>query len=463
MAKTESRPVVGAYGAYYHRDVPEDDAELTRVGPGTPCGEYLRRFWQPVGLSAELRDLPKAIRIMGEDLVLFRNGRGEVGLLELHCSHRGTSLEYATVESQGLRCCYHGWMYGVDGRVLDTPGEPPESMFKDRFYHGSYPTIEYRGLVFTYMGPPERRPDFPIFDTFNLPGYRVIAEGRTNADEVEPCNWLQLAENNMDAVHTVFLHGLEESRARLDQSRPDVTADGSMESYLGDGVPKWETEVSALRDDYHNRRVIEWRETDVGLMYIHTRRIGDMVWVRMADYMMPNMDQIPITLPASEEDRELAFDAPRTTTWTVPVDDTHATTFGFTYKPENRVQNGRWRFTRPEASTERSYEDRQRQPGDYEGQVSQRPIAVHRLEHLGWSDQGVILLRKLLREGVRTVQRGEDPKHVSLAKNGVINTYGQSTVLRVPPAADAQADKVRLREVGRKVFAQRQVGLIAQA
>ena len=135
MAKTESRPIVGAYGAYYHRDVPEDDAELTRVGPGTPCGEYLRRFWQPVGLSAELRDLPKAIRIMGEDLVLFRSGRGEVGLLELHCSHRGTSLEYATVESQGLRCCYHGWMYGVDGCVLDTPGEPPESTFKDRFYH----------------------------------------------------------------------------------------------------------------------------------------------------------------------------------------------------------------------------------------------------------------------------------------------------------------------------------------
>src|SRR6266567_5461764 len=88
-----------AYSAYHHRARPPVDAELTRVGPGTPCGEYLRRFWQPVGLSAELNDLPKAIRIMGEDLVLFRNGQGRVGLLHLHCSHRGTSLEYAQIES----------------------------------------------------------------------------------------------------------------------------------------------------------------------------------------------------------------------------------------------------------------------------------------------------------------------------------------------------------------------------
>src|SRR5581483_7468534 len=164
MATTDYRAAVGAYGAYFHRDVPEEDVELTRVGPGTPCGEYLRRFWQPVGLSAELADLPKAIRIMGEDLVLFRDGRGRIGLLELHCSHRGTSLEYAQVETDGLRCCYHGWMYGADGKVLDTPGEPPESNVKERFYHGAYPTREYRGLIFAYMGPPDKQPEFPIFD-----------------------------------------------------------------------------------------------------------------------------------------------------------------------------------------------------------------------------------------------------------------------------------------------------------
>jgi phenylpropionate dioxygenase-like ring-hydroxylating dioxygenase large terminal subunit len=458
VATIEERPAVTTYGAYYHREVPREDHELTHVGPGTPCGEYFRRFWQPVGLSAELNDLPKAVRILGEDLVLFRDGQSRVGLLELHCSHRGTSLEFGTIESAGIRCCYHGWMYGVDGRILDTPGEPPESAVKDRFCHGAYPTREYKGLVFAYMGPPEKQPAFPILDMFEKPGYRLIAQGHTDASEVEPCNWLQLAENNMDAVHTIFLHALEEGRANLDQYRPGVTPDGSMERYLNEGVKEWEAKVSDVSDEYQHQRVIEWRETPTGLMYIHTLRVGEMVWVRLADYIMPNIDQIPRTLPVAEASRELDFDPPRTTTWTIPVDDTHTISFGFQYKPERLEGNppSRWRFTSPQASLERAYEDRQRQPGDYEGQVSQRPIAVHALEHLGWSDQGVIMIRKQLREGIRAVQRGEDPKQlVALSGKRSIGTYAQSTVMRVPPADDREADKALLREVGRKVFAQR--------
>ncbi len=458
MAKTEARPAATPYGAYYHREVPPEDRELTHVGPGTSCGEYFRRFWQPVGLSAQLNDLPKAIRILGEDLVLFRDGQGRVGLLELHCSHRGTSLEYGTIESQGIRCCYHGWLYGVDGRILDTPGEPPESMVKERFCHGAYPTLEYKGLVFAYMGPPENQPAFPIYDMFEMPGYRMVAQGPQDEHDVQPCNWLQLAENNMDAVHTVFLHALEEGRANLDQHRPGVTPDGSMERYLNEGIKEWEAKVAEVRDEYHQRRVIEWRETTTGLMYIHTLRVGEMVWVRLADYIMPNVDQIPRTLPTAEASRELAFDPPRTTTWTVPVDDTHTISYAFQYKPEHLDGDpaSRWRFTRPRASIERSYEERQRQPGDYEGQVSQRPIAVHALEHLGWSDQGVIIIRKQLRDGIRAVQRGEDPAQLdALGGKRVIPTYAQSTVMRVPPAGDPKADKALLREIGRNVFAQR--------
>src|SRR5438105_2697591 len=208
MATTVASPVA-TFSAYFKRDVPEEDRELTHVGPGTPCGEYLRRFWHPVGLSADLQDLPRAIRILGEDLVLFRSGEGQVGLLQPHCSHRGTSLEYGTVERQGLRCCYHGWMYAPDGRILDTPGEPAESNHKDRFVHGAYPTREYKGLIFAYMGPPDKRPAFPILDTFEMPGYRMVAQ----FGEPSSCNWLQQAENNMDPVHLVYLHRFEEIRA----------------------------------------------------------------------------------------------------------------------------------------------------------------------------------------------------------------------------------------------------------
>ena len=109
------------YGAYHQREVPGEDAELTHVGPGTPAGEYLRRFWQPVAHVEDMKDLPIAIRIMGEDLVVFRDNRGRIGLLQRHCSHRGTSLEYGVIEEKGIRCCYHGWLYDVDGTILETP------------------------------------------------------------------------------------------------------------------------------------------------------------------------------------------------------------------------------------------------------------------------------------------------------------------------------------------------------
>ena len=136
------------YGAYLHRDVPEEDAELTHVGPGTPCGEYMRRFWQPICFSDELKDLPLRVKILDEELVTFRDQRGNVGLLELHCPHRGTSLEFGLIETRGIRCCYHGWLFDTDGTIIETPGEPADSTLKDRLCHGSYPTHEQGGIVF---------------------------------------------------------------------------------------------------------------------------------------------------------------------------------------------------------------------------------------------------------------------------------------------------------------------------
>jgi phenylpropionate dioxygenase-like ring-hydroxylating dioxygenase large terminal subunit len=179
------------YSAYHHREFPPEDTELTQVGPGTPGGEYLRRFWQPIITSAEVQDLPRRLRILGEDLVAFRDKSGATGLLELYCPHRGTSLEFGLVCDKGLRCCYHGWLVDVDGKILETPGEPADSTLKERLCHGAYPVLEYNGLLFAYMGPPDKQPDFPIFDTFDLPGYELVAI----PGYVWPCNWLQVKEN----------------------------------------------------------------------------------------------------------------------------------------------------------------------------------------------------------------------------------------------------------------------------
>jgi phenylpropionate dioxygenase-like ring-hydroxylating dioxygenase large terminal subunit len=228
-----------AYAAYHHRARPSADEELARVGPGTPCGEYLRRFWQPVIRSEELQDLPRRLRIMGEDLVAFRDRGGSAGLLELHCPHRGTSLEFGLISDKGIRCCYHGWLFDVDGTILETPGEPSDSTLKDRLFHGAYPVREYHGLVFAYMGPPEKQPEFPILDTFDLPGYRMVARAPT----LWECNWLQVKENSMDPAHLAFLHTLPGSQGFTD----DLGALG-----------EW-----------------DWMETPAGMVYIDTRRQDD--------------------------------------------------------------------------------------------------------------------------------------------------------------------------------------------
>src|SRR6185295_12390917 len=167
----KARPIkadrlLNRYSGYRHNRTVTEDPELTHVGPGTPCGEYLRRFWQPICFSDDLRDLPLHVTILGEELVAFRDFRGALGLLELHCPHRGTSLEFGLISTRGIRCCYHGWLFDVDGAILETPGEPAHSTLKDRLCHGAYPTHEYNGIMFAYMGPPEEQPPFSMYDSF---------------------------------------------------------------------------------------------------------------------------------------------------------------------------------------------------------------------------------------------------------------------------------------------------------
>ncbi|MGC2202907.1 MAG: Rieske 2Fe-2S domain-containing protein [Stellaceae bacterium] len=400
------------YGAYHHRERLPADPELTQVGPGTPCGEYLRRFWQPVILLEELRELPRRLRIMGEDLVAFRDRSGAVGLLELHCPHRGTSLEFGLISDKGIRCCYHGWLFDVDGTILETPGEPPDSTLRDRLYHGAYPVHEYRGLVFAYMGPPDKQPDFPILDTFDLPGYRLVAR----PGNPWPCNWLQVKENSMDPAHLAFLHTLPGSQGFTE----DLGALG-----------EW-----------------DWMETPVGMVYIDTRRQGDRVWVRVADFIPPNIHQFPPN--ADPMAQRTTINRPMATTWAVPIDDTHTMQIGFYRAREGRETRRGAGFGQ---DAERPYEERQHVPGDYDAQVSiHGGVSRHGLEHLASTDRGVIMLRNMIRQGIRATQSGADPRHNGAQNGGVIGTYAHDRVVPgIPPAATPEEDRQLLREVARDV------------
>ncbi len=414
------------YGAYHREEVDDTDDELTRVGRGTPCGEYLRRFWQPVGLASELGDLPLRIRILGEDLVLFRDGEGRVGMLELRCSHRGASLEFGKIERRGIRCCYHGWHYDIDGRILDTPGEPVESPIKARLCHGAYPTHEYEGIIFAYMGPPEARPAFPVFDALESPdaSYRL-------KNIHSPCNWLQVRENEMDPAHLTFLH----TRLFGTQFTPVYGV-----------VP-----------------TMEWTETPIGMLYITVRRWNDCLYLRTNDMILPNIVRVA---GIEDAESETAFDRRGSSfNWVVPVDDTNCRCIGFLDIDKSLTLPGHDAYIdRMHAagqgavgagdvgqSGEPSYQERQRAPGDWDAWVSQGPITIHGREHLGFTDRGVAMYRRLLRAAIRGLARGEPPAGLDMHGSGAIKTYCHNTVMRVPGGRDEATERALQLAFGREV------------
>ena len=145
---------------------PEENALLTRIGPGTPCGDLLRRYWHPVALASELtEERPKRrLKVLGEELVLFRDHSGGYGLLGEHCAHRGTSLYYGFIEQGGLRCPYHGWLYDGTGACIEQPFEPQQSMMKYAIHQPAYPVEELAGILFAYLGPVDKKPLLPHWD-----------------------------------------------------------------------------------------------------------------------------------------------------------------------------------------------------------------------------------------------------------------------------------------------------------
>jgi phenylpropionate dioxygenase-like ring-hydroxylating dioxygenase large terminal subunit len=361
----------------YGLKIPEPDPELTRVGPGTSCGELMRRYWQPVCLSADLKDLPKPVRILGEDLIAFRDGQGRAGLLFFRCSHRGASLEYGRVEERGLRCCYHGWLYDVEGKILEMPLEPANNPFLKQIQHPCYPVHEFGGLTFAYMGPPDRMPEFPIYDVWKNDGGTLKARMGPRVGGPVNCNWLQAEENLMDALHTFWLHTL----------------------HSGAQFP---SEVYGINPDD-----LKYEETEMGMRFVLARKLPSGKWWELIwEMIMP----LNVHLVYTDEPKTERVSA---VTYCVPVDDTHQLGASIRLVSENHNDQltGRERLA-PSGRKDTSYEYTQRHPDDKEAVEGQGPIALHGLEHLVTSDKGVIMFRRVLRTAIQAMNRGEDPKGI---------------------------------------------------
>jgi len=408
----------GPYSAYYNRPVPDADRRLTQVGPGTPGGEYLRRFWHPILLSSELKDLPLPIRILGEDLVIFRDKSGRLGLLHRACMHRGVSLEFGIIEERGIRCCYHGWLYAVDGTVIETPAEPPTSRIKEHFCQGAYPVRELYGLIFAYMGPPEVVPELPIYDSFTHPADTVLAPIKVTY----PCNWLQVVENACDPIHNAYLHAI---------------VSGVQFSPAFKVLP-----------------ALDFVETPLGFLSMATRRVNDFVFIRASDIIMPNVGQF---MGASDADRESFGISAFLTRWVVPLDDDNCIYIGINHLNHFTNPSGRMK---PESfgvdrmgiigqTPHRPYRERQLEPGDYDALVGQGVIANRKAEHLGTTDRGVVMFRRMLGRGIDAIEKDEMPAQPRRSANGTVRTYTHELVFGLPSQSSI-SDLCSLANFGRR-------------
>jgi len=368
------------HGDAYSRPLPTFRSELTAVGRGTPMGELLRRYWHPVGLASDASEIPKMVRILGEDLVLFRDGGGRHGLAYPRCIHRGASLLYGRTEERGIRCCYHGWLFDVEGHCLEQPGRPSTG----RPIGGSlrqpvYPLQERYGLIFAYLGPRERKPLLPRYNILETLGAGEHIEADDSSigsggPAIVPCNWLQHFENVMDPFHVPTLHG---------------SFSGTQFNERMNLMPKVRFIASADR-----------------VSSVQVRRLpSGQVHRRVTEALLP-------TLRAVADPRTDSGGACSLLGWVLPLDDT-----SFRIYSAGRVTApGALKLIRSKFNgrlwSELTEEEHQRFPGDYEAQVGQGPVTFHSEEHLVSTDRGVVLLRSLLKRQVDTVARGGDPSGV---------------------------------------------------
>jgi phenylpropionate dioxygenase-like ring-hydroxylating dioxygenase large terminal subunit len=386
----------------------EKNELLTRTDRGTPGGELLRRYWQPVALSDELssRGRPLPLRILGEDLVLFRDEEGRPGLLGLHCAHRGTDLSYGRLENGGLRCLYHGWLYDVHGKCLEQPGEPPGSGFKDKIRQTSYPCQEKGNLVFAYLGPGDP-PLLPAYEVLGVPDdYRFVRKVRAES------NYLQGNEGNIDPVHLSFLHRLLDETLTTGRPAPYRIVQGSGAS------PNQLVSQSLLR--------IETEETDFGLRISTWRDASPGTgYLRVSNFVMPNLSAVP------GETQGAGY----LVNWHVPIDDEHHWKFMIVFSREAPLDKAKFseRYGaeidaqfRPRRNLANRYMQDRGEMGDatFSGMgaffaehdlfatESMGPIYDRTQEHLGTTDRAIIEARQILLNAIAEVQRGGEPLHV---------------------------------------------------
>jgi nitrite reductase/ring-hydroxylating ferredoxin subunit len=378
----------------------EENQLLTRVGPGTPMGRLFRRFWLPAMLALELPEPdgpPARLRLLGEDLVAYRDSDGRIGVLGAHCPHRGASLFFGRNEDCGLRCVYHGWKFDLDGRCVDMPNEPPESNFKDKIHHLAYPAHEAGRLLWVYMGPPELQPELPQLEFTLVPDDHVYAHKR-----IQDCSWLQNVEGEVDSSHISFLHR-------------DQRLAGALPGFVfQEGAPRF----TVLGTDY-------------GLLIGAQRRESDTTdYWRLTQFLLPSYTMIP-----TPPDKFVDFTA------AIPIDDEHMVGFTVAWRPDRplsaedvaRIES--WNYVYSEVDPRTFVPVRNRgndyqvdralqRGGSYTGikgvrdqdaavQEGMGPIVDRSAEHLGSADAAVIHTRRLLLKLLADLDAGREPYAVS--------------------------------------------------
>ncbi len=378
--------------------------ELPRTGAGTRGGEMLRRYWHPVCLAANLKDIPIAVRMLGEDLVVFRDGRGTPGLVGIRCPHRLASLEYGQVRDDGLMCSYHGWKFDQRGRCIDQPLEPRENALKNNIRHLWYPVEEWGGVVWTYMGPEkENPPPLPRIDVLaRTDGTVKLVDG-----DVRNYNYLNWMENFADMAHATILHGL------VVRDLPE-----EMKPYSDTSIKNWTPlPVEHVETDYGMKTVSVLDTGDPEIKFVNTWALAMPIHWRFSGLR----SGFP---PDFTDERQEGGGMIRI------IDDTHFELIRYTLLRKGNFTGG-WLFGLPAnlkgTVGEKPY-DKRKYKG-WEGlpamedlvlQESQGEIPDRKLEHLASSDRGVIMLRRIWHQAMEDVAAGRDPKGVIRQANGML-------------------------------------------